>query len=168
MAAIAETSVPHMVAIGVITVRWSAVDGLLYNILAERLNLKAEAERLRSKNAGRQRLEFFRAILKDSALTLQEESCLKCSVDCLIRLYDDRNSIAHGQYGIITGEDGSLDVAWSDIALYKRGNSSRPHLEPAAFTVDHLEQHADEVYKAARPLRDFLSGHRPRKARSRG
>src|ERR1022692_4435404 len=101
MAAIVEISVPHMTAIGVITVRWSSVDRLLYDILIDRLCLTAEAHTLRCMNAGRQRLEFFKSKLKRANLTPEQESGLKSSVDCLIRLYADRNSIAHGQYGII-------------------------------------------------------------------
>lgn len=156
MANIAEAFTHHMAAIGVISVRWASVERVLYDILQERLDLVDCADRLRHLNAGISRLEYFRARLKVTNLTVDDEVHLKSAVDCLMKLYDDRNSIAHGQYGIIASDDGTLDVSWSDIASRKHGNSSTPHLEPTPVTVDDLRQHAEEVYKAAAPLREFL------------
>jgi hypothetical protein len=59
MALLAEMFDQHMRAIGVITVRWSSIDGLIYDTLRKRLLLPARAEELRSCNAGAGRLDFF-------------------------------------------------------------------------------------------------------------
>jgi hypothetical protein len=62
MVLIAEAFAPHMQAIGIITVRWSSIDWVLYDIL--RAHLPAEAEKLRHSSAGRQRFECFLKLLK--------------------------------------------------------------------------------------------------------
>ena len=156
MALLAEMSDPHMRAIGVITVRWSSIDGLMYDILRKRILFPAQAENLRHKNAGKARLAFFRHQLKDISLRPEEKSALDGAVDELLRLWEDRNKIIHGQYGIIAGEDGGLSLCWSDIRVRRGKELSESWLEPAEVTVDHLDEHAAAVSEAATPLRNFL------------
>jgi hypothetical protein len=85
-----------------------------------------------------------------------EKRTLADAVDLLMGLWKDRNLIAHGQYGIVTGDDGSLSPAWSDIRVPKGDGHPDRLMEPALLTVEHLIQHADVVSEAAKPLRDFL------------
>ena len=163
MALLAEAFDHHMRAIGIITVRWSSVDRTLYDILQNRLSLTVEAHHLRQLNAGRQRLEYFRSNLKLSHLSLEEERNLKSAVDCLISLYEDRNSIAHGQYGIIVMDDGTLHVSYSDIRLHRKDGFSNDRFDAAPVTIDHLMEHANAVSEAAEPLGAFLYRREARK-----
>jgi hypothetical protein len=156
MVLLAEMFDHHMRAIGVITVRWSSIDRLIYDILRNRLLLPAAAETLRSLGAGKVRLDFFRKQLEETNLRPEEKDALAGAIKQLQQLWIDRNSIAHGQYGIIAVEDGRLSVSWSDIRVGKTKEPSDHRLEPARVTVDDLVQHADAVSEAAKPLRDFL------------
>jgi hypothetical protein len=144
----------HMKAIGIITVRWSSVDGALDDIL--RARLPAEAEKLQHSNAGRQRFECFLKLIKGADMLPDEKRALADAVNLLMGLWKDRNLIAHGQYGIVTGGDGSLSPVWSYIRVPKGNGHPDPLMEPALRTVEHLTQHADDVSAAAKPLRDFL------------
>jgi hypothetical protein len=156
MALLAEMFNQHMRAIGVITVRWSSIDGMIYDILRKRLLLPERAEELRFCNAGTGRLDFFRARLKESCLQPEEKNALDKAIGQLLQLWEDRNKIVHGQYGIMAEADGGLSVCWSDIKMGKGKELSKSWLEPAQVTVDHLDQHAAAVSEAATPLRNFL------------
>lgn len=153
MAILAEIFELHMRAIGVITVRWSSIDDLMYDILQKSLLLPERAATLRTLNAGTNRLNRFRAWLEDASLLPEEKDALVGAIDQLSQLWATRNMIVHGQYGIIIGDDGSLSLSYSDI---KAKEPSDSRLEPAPVTLDHLVQHADAVSKAAKPLQDFL------------
>ena len=158
MVLLAEVFSGHMRAIGILTVRWSEVDRLLYSLLKDRFARLDAAEKLRGSNAGTNRLEFFKARLKEAELTAEEKSSLAHAVDQITALYVERNSIVHGQYGIVLDDNGNMTPAWSDIGLRKRKHEQPPpdYLEPAMVTEDHLMQHANAVYEASRPLFGFL------------
>lgn len=158
MVLLAETFDGHMRAIGVLAVRWSAVDRLLYDLLRDRLRRLDDAEKLRECSAGKTRLDFFNKRLKDAELQTKEKSSLAHAVNQLLALCDERNAIVHGQYGIAFGDDGDMSVTWSDIGLRKReGEAPSPcYLEPASVTVGDILQHADAVYEASRPLFSVL------------
>ena len=51
----------HLRAIGVIAVRWSALDRMLFDILRDRLRLPVDAEKLRTRSSGRARLALFQS-----------------------------------------------------------------------------------------------------------
>lgn len=159
MVLLAEMFNAHMKAIGIITVRWSSVDGLMYEVLRDRLLLPESAEKLRSCNAGRTRLRYFKKQIGIWNSLIEDKNAISGAVDILDNLYEDRNMIVHGQYGIIFEEDGSLSVSYSDIGIRNTEKSPSCRLEPAPVTIDHLMQHADAVYKAAKPLRDLLYQH---------
>jgi hypothetical protein len=144
----------HMKAIGIITVRWSSIDGALDDIL--RARLPAEAEKLRQSNAGMQRFECFLKLIKGADMLPYEKRALADAVKLLMGLWKDRNLIANGQYGIVTGGDGSLSPVWSYIRVPKGDGHSGRLMEPALLTIERLTQHADDVSEAAKPLRDFL------------
>jgi hypothetical protein len=153
MALLIELFPDHLRAIGLITVRWSSIDVNLYDILRIYLPSPEQAEGLRGAPAGRRRLEKFRELLRDTGLSLEEQSALNGAVDQLLKLWsDERNYIVHGQYGIIATDDG-LVPSWSDI---KKEASDRL-LEPAHVTLDHLVGHADAVSAAAAPIRYCLN-----------
>jgi hypothetical protein len=101
-------------------------------------------------------LEFFRACVEEAALSSDLKKSLFDAVDSLLGLYNDRNSIVHGQYGIIVDDDGNLSPSCSDIGKRKDGPC---YVEPAPVEVGHLMQHADAVYEACKPLRTFLYRH---------
>lgn len=161
MVLLAEIFDGHMRAIGILTVRWSEVDRLLYGLLKDSFARPDVAEKLRECNAGTNRLEFFKARLKEAKLTPEGRSNLAHAVDQLIALYVERNSIVHGQYGIVLDGNGDMAPAWSDIGLRKKkhGPPLPDYLEPAMVTEDHLMQHADAVYEASKPLSKFLHHH---------
>jgi hypothetical protein len=146
MGLLIEAFPDHLQAIGVITVRWSSIDGDMYDILKNCLPLPEKAEKLWTLIAGQRRFECFLTLLKDTILLPEEKDALADAVDQLVRLWKERNYVAHGQYGIIATDDGVVP-SWSD---FKTGT------EPAEVTKDHLDQHATDVLAAARPLRDFL------------
>lgn len=157
MVLLAEAFDLHMRAIGITAVRWSAVDRLLYDILKDRFARLDDAEKLRGCSAGTNRLEFFKARLKEAELAPEERSSLAHAADQLIALYGERNSIVHGQYGIVFDDEGGMSVSWSDIGLKTRKGETPPPgcLEPAPVTVTHLMQHADAVHEASKPLSEF-------------
>lgn len=157
----AEISRRHLEAIGVITVRWSWVDSVMYDILRGRLLLTAEAEDFRGMGAGTNRLKYFAARLKASNAPRHHKRAIKQATDKLLELYRDRNAIVHGQYGIMWEDDGDFSVSYSDLS--KPLSDSRS--QPAQVTVEHLMEHADAVYAAAKPLNDFLY---PRRGASAG
>lgn len=154
MALLIEMFPDHLKAIGLITVRWSSIDGNIYDILRNYLPSPEEAEKLRTLAAGKQRLECFRKRLKDTSLPSEEKDTLAGAVDRLLLLWEERNHIAHGQYGTMVTDDG-LVASWSDIKT-KANDPSNHLLQPTHVTVDHLVQHADAVSAAAKPLRNCL------------
>jgi len=159
MVLLAEMFDHHMRAIGVIAVRWSSVDRLLYDILKDRLSLPDQAKALRRCNAGTSRLEFFNSRLRHSALHIKEQKFLADLANRLIVLCEERNSIIHGQYGVSADDDGGLFVIYGDIGMKKGQEDSCSCLEPALVCVEHLTQHADAVYEATMPLSKFLHHH---------
>jgi hypothetical protein len=159
MVLLAEMFDDHMKAIGIITVRWSSVDGVIHEILRDRLLSPVEAEKIRYLNAGVNRLEYFRTQLKPTSLRAKEKAVLSAAVTRLIELCKERNMIVHGQYGIIVGEDGSLSVSYSDIGLRKM-EPSDCRFEPALVTKEHLMQHADAVYESLSVI--LCAGHNQR------
>jgi hypothetical protein len=139
-------------AIGLITVRWSSIDGVLYDILRNFLPSSEQAEEFRGKPAGRRRLDKLLELLEETSLSPEDKDALKGAVDRLLQLWgDERNYITHGQYGTIVTDDG-LVPSWSDIK-----KETHDLLEPAQVTADHLVGHADAVSAAAKPLRDCLN-----------
>lgn len=158
MVLLAEMFDAHMRAIGILTVRWSEVDRLLYELLKDRFRWPDHAEKLREYGAGKRRLRFFKTRFEDAELQPEEKSSLTQAVEQLLSLYDERNSIVHGQYGIGFGDDGDMFVTWSNIGLMKqKGEASSPsYLEPAAVTEDDILQHANAVYEASKPLFSIL------------
>ena len=65
---------------------------------------------------------------------------------------------------MLVADDGSLSASYSDI---KFGNDELCGLEPLPVTVDDLQQHADAVSEAAKPIRNFLH-QRPKTADDSG
>lgn len=156
MALIIEAFPDHLRAIGTITVRWSSIDKLLHDILDGPLNQNEQAKTLRKCGAGKSRLEFFAARVKCAGLVSAQEDELLGSVNQLLKLADDRNLIIHGQYGMMVGPSDEFTASFSDIGLMKRDNYFAGRMDPSIVTVEHFMGHADEVYEASQPMRDYL------------
>lgn len=156
MALMIEAFPDHLRAIGVIAVRWAAVDKMLYDILSKRLLMAEAVHTLRTCGAGKSRLEYFAARLKEADVSVADRDTMLAGVAALIALADERNLIIHGQYGVMMGGDNALAPSYSDIGLMKRDDYSNDRLDPRLVTIEHFTAHADEVDVASQPLRDFV------------
>lgn len=156
MALIIEAFPDHLRAIGIIAVRWASVDKMLYDILSKRLLMAEAAHTLRTCGAGKRRLEYFAARLKEADVSVADRDAMLAGVAALIALVDDRNLIIHGQYGVMMGPEHGFVPSYSDIGLMKRDDYSDDRMDPRLVTIDHFMGHADEVNVASQALRDFV------------
>lgn len=160
MAYLIEMFGEHMRALGVIVVRWSSIDRVMYEIIDQRFSLQDEAERFRAIDSGKQRLDFFYARTKEADLTPGTRDLLLASVDELRSLWDQRHSIIHGQFGVMfmpradEPEASDMHASLHDIRLARHAapNAIPP---PTPVPLQNLTDHADAVRGASQILINY-------------